>query len=161
MNSTTNVRTPEEVIARFRSITPLEDFFGAERGDLLNALTGEQARTLLPDLTDEEVAGWGSPHDPRAAAVKYWTFARGKIEDHRGLSANRAVDHLRACAWLLGDDVFAAVESADYAQYGAPKWHAFLTAIGEADLWPADDEELERMRRGLPCTPACIDGCDL
>jgi len=88
---------------------------------------------------------------------EYLEFAIGKIQGHRGISAGRSVDKLREMAWLLGrDDVMAAMDKADYQNYGAPKIKAFAEGMGLP--WP-DDEDLARMALGYPCTDDCEGGC--
>ena len=61
-------------------------------------------------------------------------------------------------AWLLGrDDVVAAMEAAEYTNYGAPKVKAFAEGMGFP--WPTDDPGLTRMADGLPCADDCLNGC--
>lgn len=158
------VRTPEEIVARIRHLeeSPLDDFFGAQRTDLIGALPYEHAKPWLRDTTAEqwaEAQAESSP-DVLVRALAYVPFAIGKIVDHRGLSAGLSVDHFEGWAWLLGDDILAAFEAADYPQYGAPKVYAFLRAVDRLDAWPAAEHpELERMRVGDRCTPDCWEGC--
>lgn len=154
------VRTPEEIVARIEHLqgNPFDDFFGVQRSDLIRTLPYEHARPYLgPEETAET---WIPAPDPLASALAYVPFAVGKIVDHRGLSAGLSVDHFEGWAWLLGDDILAAFEAADYPQYGAPKVYAFLRAVDRLDAWPAADHpELERMRVGDRCTPDCWEGC--
>lgn len=151
------MRTPAEIVARIEAIGPLDDLFGAQRYDLVCSMPYEHAKPYLRDEVTAET--YVQDPDPRASALAYIPFAIGKATDHRGLSASRSIDHLKAWAWLLGDDVLAAVEAADFENYGAPKIRAFLEAIDALDHWPADDEALNRMARGEKCAEDCWEGC--
>lgn len=153
-------RTQDEILARFRRS---DDFFGFGREVLILSMTDETLRQAIPDVELKE------EHLPLTAdalateARDYLAFAVGKINDHRGLSAERSVIKLREFAWLLGrDDVLSAMDAADYPQYGAPQVKAFAYSLG----WPFADfvEEYERaglmrMTNGEPCREECMDGC--
>jgi hypothetical protein len=89
-------------------------------------------------VTDEE---WddvrSDPADIENAARAYYLFALGKIDNERGISAERSVIKLREYAWLAGrDDVVAAMDAADYTPYGAPKVALFGQAFGFTDSAP-------------------------
>lgn len=148
------VRTQEEIQRRLAE--PGDDFFDFRTEVLVAALDYEHAKPhLKPDTTEAE---WEArDKDTETTAREYLTFAIGKIEDHRGISAARSVQKLTEYAWLLGrDDVVTAMNAADYPQYGAPKVKAFADGMGWP--WPAD-AELARMADGLPCTEDCYGGC--
>lgn len=82
-------------------------------------------------------------------AAEYAVFAWGKAQDQRGLSASRSVDKLRAFAFMLGrDDVVAAMDAAEYAQYGAPKLEAFCEGMGFPV--PTDADLVAMMHGELP-----------
>lgn len=148
------MRTQDEIVERIKGVQ--FDFMGTITGDLVEALDFEHARQFLkPDVTE---ADWHEPADDekvRAVAIDYLTFAFGKAEDHRGLSANRSVEHFETWLWLLGrlpddwDDI-------EYAQYGVPKLVAAALALG---VEPALTPTLRSMSEGLPCRPNCGDGC--
>ncbi|GAA4626719.1 hypothetical protein GCM10023196_036100 [Actinoallomurus vinaceus] len=151
-------RTQEEILARLDAVRE-DDMFGFRREVLLPALEFEHARSFLkPETTAEDWSGVQvCAGDWESAARSYYEFALGKIRDHRGISASRSVEKLTEYAWLLGrDDVIAAMDAAEYPQYGAPKVAAFAAAMGLD--WP-DGEALERMANGLPCTDDCHEGC--
>lgn len=151
-------RTQEEILGRIEAVND-DDMFGFRREVLIEALDYEHARPFLkPSVTAEDWAGIQvCACDREAAARDYYKFALGKIENHRGISANRSVDKLREHAWLLGrDDVVAAMDAAEYPQYGAPKIAAFAAGLGLA--WP-DDVAMVRMSSGLPCEDDCAEGC--
>jgi len=151
------VRTQEEIRARLVDSQSGGSFFNFAAEVLISALDFEHATFYLkPEVTEAE---WEADReaDTEVAAREYLTFAIGKIEDHRGISADRSVQKLTEYAWLLGrDDVVAAMDAADYPQYGAPKVKAF--ADGMCWPWPAG-AELARMAEGLPCTTDCGGGC--
>ncbi len=153
---TTTTRTQDEIVAR---IAYADDMFGFDREVLVESLDYPHAKPYLkPEVTEEDwLKDSGPDRDLAKAAADYFTFALGKIENHRGISASRSVTKLREYAWLLGrDDVVAAMDEADYAQYGAPQVKAFGDGLGLD--WPASDD-LVRMAQGLPCEPGCESGC--
>jgi hypothetical protein len=155
-------RTDEEILTRFHAVTN-NDMFGWQREVLAEALSYDAAvehKVIRPDVDRET---WEAKADVHASALKYLTFAWGKAEDHRGLSAGRSIDKLTSYAWLLGgDDVLEEMETASYAQYGVPKLLVFTRAIGAPDPTQGDTPDakaLQRMAEGLPCRPECMDGC--
>lgn len=133
-------RTQEEIVARIEAIAST-DFFGFGRKVLLDALDFEHARPLLdPRATEAEWGPAAGPDTLLASARDYYTFALGKIRDHRGLSASRSVDKLTEYAWLLGrDDIVTAMGAAIYEQYGAPTVKAFASGFELA--WPDECDE--------------------
>ncbi|MDX3109716.1 hypothetical protein [Nonomuraea angiospora] len=151
------MRTQGEIVGRVRAVAA-GDFFGWHQEVLLPALDFEHAREFLrPEATKERWEEARHGNDLLEAAKAYYGFALGKIRDHRGISAERSTIKLAEFAWLLGrDDVFTAMDSAGYAQYGAPKVKAFGEAFGLA--WP-DEPEMVRMAAGESCEPGCSAGC--
>lgn len=153
-------RTQDEIVARIADVEA-EDWFGFRREVLIEYLDYQHAKPYLkPEVTGEEQAGQTTRlGSVEAEAKHYLEFAIGKIENHRGISANRSVDKLGEYAWLLSRaDVLAAMDAADYEQYGAPKVKAF--ALGMGWPWPADVVGLNRMADGEPCVGGCEDGCN-
>lgn len=158
ITSTAQPRSQDEIVARIRAAAT-DDWAGWRREVLATALTFEAAEGWRKeDVTAEE---WGDPptlESLTADTRSYYEFALEKIANHRGISAGRSVEKLTEYAWLLGrDDIVAAMDAADYPQYGAPKVKAFAQGLG----WWADpaDPELARMADGLPCTDDCDEGC--
>ncbi|MER7063982.1 hypothetical protein, partial [Streptomyces albidoflavus] len=146
-------RAQDEIVARIREAAPA-DFFGWRQEVLVCALDFEHAREFL---IAEATADQWTQRGPETEAREYYTFALGKIRDHRGISAERSTIKLAEFAWLLGrDDVIEAMEAAVHPQYGAPKVKAFADGLGLA--WP-DESGLNRMAAGEPCTPDCREGC--
>lgn len=156
-------RTPEEIVARILERTP-SDFFGAETSRLVAALPWEQAAPLLSDEarrkyeTGKET--WRARTHPAQAILLYLPFAIGKADDHRGLSANRSIDHMRGLTWLLGLD--GEVDWNDYENYGAPILSKIAGLLGAAgmDVWTKHvTPGVKRMAQNLPCQPGCESGC--
>ncbi len=92
-----------------------------------------------------------------AGMREYMPFAWGKVEDHRGISAERSVTKMEAWIWLLKDDeVLERVKAASYTQYGAPK----LKVVCEQYHFPIPDSEaVRRMASGEQCSNSCENGC--
>ena len=153
-----SARTQDEIVERMRGLDPVTDFLNWRREVLIGALDFEHAKEFLsPEATAEEWKDAPDAADVRAEADAYYTFALGKIRDHRGISAERSVLKLTEYAWLLGrDDVVAAMDAAEYEQYGAPKVKAFAAGMGLE--WPGEPG-LTRMAAGQPCRPGCGEGC--
>ena len=157
-------RTQADIVARIAHLR-LEDtdLFGFREEVLLAALDYAHARQFLPG--DVCASDWHQQTDHEAYAQAYLEFAIGKILDHRGNSASRSVDKLAELAWLAcRDDVVAAMESADYPRYGAPKVKAFADGFGWAFADAVDDPDarqaLARMAGGDECDPrGCEWGC--
>jgi hypothetical protein len=148
-------RSQDEIVERARAAA---DIFGSRKAVLVPALDYEHAREFLKaEITEKEWPPIPSRDKLLADAREYFAFALGKIRDHRGISASRSVDKLTEFAWLLGrDDVVAAMEAADYSQYGAPKVKVFADGFGLD--WP-ESQDMTRMAAGEPCTPDCEEGC--
>lgn len=151
------MRTQEEIATKVRaSRTKFLDFAGDA---LLAYLDFDHAREFLKDGTTAEQ--WAECHTPLAADKviaemrDYMSFAWGKVEDHRGISASRSVDKMTAWAWLLGDGgAYAAIEAAGFPNYGAPKLAAVCRVLG----FPIpDDSGVQRMIAGERC--GAYDGC--
>lgn len=126
----TVTRSQNEIFARAQAA---DDMFGWAHEVLLPYLDFEHAKPILNDgVTVEEWAEYAeAPAKVRDEAHSYYVFALGKIEDERGISAERSVLKLREYAWLMGlDDVVAAMDAAEYAPYGAPKVAAFAAGLG-------------------------------
>jgi hypothetical protein len=126
-------RTAEEITARANGQNP-EDPFGWTLEVLLPYLELDAVRPFLKSegTTAQE---WddvrSDPADIESAARAYYLFALGKIDNERGISAERSVIKLREYAWLAGrDDAVTAMDAADYPEYGAPKVRVFGEAFG-------------------------------
>lgn len=134
----------------------LYDFLSVEEALQVGAHFGK-------DTSKADTSGWTdgdarTPESIRARMAKYMReYGWPKAIGHRGISASRTLDKMRAWAWLAGDeDVLKGAFACGYAQYGAP----VLAAVCEHYGWPVPDgEDAERMIAGRPCTdyPGC--GC--
>lgn len=152
-------RTQEEILARFTEANGT-DWLGFRTDVLSEHMTYETlTATGAFEMDKISEADWEPVTNTERAARSYLDFAIGKIEDHRGISAERSVAKLREYAWLMGrDDVVEAMDAEGYPQYGAPQVRAFAKTLG----WPwPDDEMADRMANGNPCRPDCEDGCGL
>lgn len=150
-------RSPEEIQVYCKE---RQGMFGFHIEVLVPYLPYELAKEWLKDEVDGKK--WQpSPCTVTAVeeeASQYMAFAWEKVSDHRGLSAGRNIEKMRAWMWLLGDD--ESVSTCDneglYAQYGAP----ILKAVSEKHGWPVPETDvIQRMGRGLPCRSDCEMGC--
>jgi hypothetical protein len=145
-----------------------EYYKGRKRWDTL----GFEAEVLLPYLDTEHLRPFCkegadlSKHraqpltEPRVIREmkSYMEFAWGKVIDHRGISAGRSVQKMRAWLWLLGDDELVSFcdDERNYPQYGAP----ILRRICQKYKLPIPKGEMvDRMARGLACQAGCDMGC--
>jgi hypothetical protein len=163
------MRTTEETLARiaYLNTNSAEDFFGAQRGDLIATLPFEDAKEFLtPEGVAKGAVVWDENREDTddkivAKMGRYMEFAVGKAMNHRGLSAGRSLDHYRAWTWVLGDEHFEAIEWANYQNYGAP----VLLQIAEKykfSIPTGTDRDLARfinMSQGQMCHLGCQDGC--
>ncbi len=116
---------------------------------------------LNADVTEES---WEEVRKPLTEEVVkremqyYMAFALEKAANHRGISANRSIDHFKRWLWLLCDgDLLAVAEDDDkYAMYGVPILKAICDKYGFT--FP-EDEKMQRMAQGKPCHDGCSEGC--
>lgn len=151
-------RLPIDIIFRIQETG--DDFFGSRAEVLLSSLDWDDARPyLMPEAVEANWHPVQGDHLDEVAA-HYYEFALGKIENHRGLSAQRSVDKLTEYAWLLGrDDIVTAMDDADYTNYGAPKVLVFGTMLGLPFSTGIDKEAILHMAAGQPCYTGCEEGC--
>lgn len=153
--------TQDEIVARLNDTKfKQDDFFGFQTSDMLSYLDFEHARPWLKDeaTPDKWKTTPLTPEAVKAEIVGYLPFAWEKATNHRGLSASRSIEHMRAWLWLLGD-----TEALDYigqdenwGQYGAK----CLKYIGDRyGFAMPDDDAARRMADGEPCMPGCDMGC--
>ena len=136
------------------------DLFGHAAEVLVSYLPAERAKAFCEEGTD--LSDWKQSPLTREQILGemkgYMEFAWGKVEDHRGISANRSIDKMKAWLWLLEDDDTWAFANSDehYAQYGAP----ILKKICEQYQFPIPKgDAIANMAKGRPCTPDCDMGC--
>lgn len=150
------IRSSKEILARLEVIKE-DDVLSFKREVLFAYLDYEAVKPSLKDGVTEEEWNAARATDPLEEARDYMEFAWGKVEGHRGISAERSVGKMEEWLWLLGrDDLLEKVKETSYCQYGAPK----LAVICEELGWPVpEDEGIQRMIRGEMCRPDCEDGC--
>jgi len=152
------LRTVEEIKEHIRKIEEM-DLFGT-RIDLVSYLSFNEAKEFLkPDSKEED---WKATELTEKAILKemkeYMIFALGKVENHRGISAGRSIDHFHNWLFLLGDDELLKFldDDSNYANYGAP----ILKKICEKyDIPFPKGKEFNRMAEGKPCYEGCQEGC--
>lgn len=159
------MRTQDEILARARDKDTM-DMLGFGMDVYLDYLPWEHAKSFLKedchakfeDKWDSECLKELTRENVLAAMADYMTFAIGKAEDHRGISASRSVIKMGAWAWILGDEeLLKKIADTEYAQYGMP----ILKVICEHLGFPFPDEEwAQNMAAGRPCSPDCYEGCE-
>lgn len=137
----TEKRTDQEILARMQDVADL-DYFGFKKGVLLTFLDFENVKPYLnDDVTEEhweEVRPKGTPAEQGA---DYLTFAVGKMEDERGISANRSVQKFAEWAWLDGEDDLAEEidNEENYGWYGDQAVGLYVAHYGLG--WPTGGGE--------------------
>lgn len=148
-------RTQEEIIKRHKGYDFENDPIGFCRQVLEQFMTPESRSEIFN-------VHWVAPEDPMDLddyAEWYFNFALDKALSHRGNSAVRSVGKLREIAWLMKrEDAIAAMDAAEYKQYGMPKLQAFAKALDST--W-VETETIRRMANGEPCKDNCQEGCSL
>lgn len=134
-----------------------EDIFGWSIMDLISRLPFKLAKEFLND--DAKEHEWdraiADPDRVKEELIEYLPFAWDKAINHRGLSAQRSIHHIRNWLWLMEDEeTLAFVEDGyNYAQYGVPILKHVSDKYGYE--YRTDREELneaiERMAKGNPC----------
>jgi len=154
------LRTIEEIKQRINKISEL-DLFGIS-ADLIVYLPYEHAKEFIkPEVTEEQYNKEFKKSYTKENIIKeirdYMSFALGKAENHRGISAGRSIEHFCAWLWLLKDHELLAFAEDDYnyENYGCP----ILKKICEKyDIQYPDDEGMLNMAKGEKCYKECS-GC--
>ena len=155
------MRNEQETIEQYRK-EEKEVFSFAE--DLLEFVTFEAAKEFIePKLLKDYESGkekWTFTKPTRANILKkirdYMEFALGKAEDHRGLSAERSIEHFKHWVWLLGDKDYKTIDWENYTNYGTPILKQ-ICEVYEIDF-PEDNHKLVSMSQGKKCDIEC-EGC--
>ena len=153
------MRTADDIAEHIKRVNQLgDDVFGFQMSDLIAYLPYDLAKIYLEDDVVEEQWNSSVVIPDRELIIKqmrdYMDFAWNKALNHRGLSANRSIDHFRAWLWLLEDENL--LDGIDYKQYGTP----MLAAICEKYVFQVPDgNRVMNMIQGIPCRPACDEGC--
>lgn len=123
-------RTQQEILNRIEEIED-DDFFGHQRGDLIEYLDFENAKKFLKDGTTAEQ--WNEYQKevlpPREKMIDYLAFAWEKAYGERGLSAARSMDHYTSWLWLDGDEELHKT-LAFYTDYGKPQLEDICRYLG-------------------------------
>jgi hypothetical protein len=160
------MRSLVEIVEKIKVLNSIEDYFGAERSELVQALPFEEAKPWLAE--NAEKADWtaatATDELVRTSAAEYLRFAIGKAENHRGISASRSIDHFRGWVWLSAPrEIYDQFLETSYTNYGAPQLKFAATALGLSAEWAElapEGSGIERMSRGLDCDPdGCESGC--
>jgi hypothetical protein len=153
------IRTDAEILARIEDPAGKQrSFFGSEREELIVTLEFASAVPYIKEgLKESEWQPLARDYDGVIERIKtYMTFAVEKVEDHRGLSAGRSIEHMHGLVWLLGDYDYNEIDWEAYAQYGAPVLQKIITHL-RLDI--ETTEGFKRMAVGEKCTPECENGC--
>lgn len=151
------MRTHEEIAARVCELRGSgEDFFGFQSSDLVEFLPIELAVVFLNDPKGEWVPNILDKVGVLDRMKDYMVFALDKAGNHRGLSANRSIDHFKAWVWLLGDEDYQAINWEKFQNYGVPILKQICDRFG---FEFSDDYGLKRMANGEPCYDGCDMGC--
>lgn len=154
-----NIRTQDEVVARMHE-TRKSDMLGFTAEVLAPYLDVDRVRPFCKPEAD--LADWKASPLTRESILDemkdYMSFAWEKAINHRGISASRSVEKMRAWLWLLGDDeaVTFAADDDHYPQYGAP---VLLYICERYGFDVPDDEDARRMAKGQRCTATYDCGC--
>lgn len=153
------MKSQEELVAKIKAESGMFSFIP---GVLIEYLDFDNAMQFLDDEWKGKREEWEMKPQDREAIIQdmreYMDFAWGKCINHRGISAGRSVDKMKAWLWLLGDvDAYNfANDDSNYPNYGAP----ILMHISEKYGFPIpDDEDARLMARGERCTADYDCGC--
>lgn len=110
------MKTNEEIIERINELKD-DDFFGFDTADLIIRLPFDLAKQYLkPEAKEEEWTQRSKDNeDIKKEMREYMSFAWGKANNCRGISAGRSMAHYTAWVWLCGDDLG---DLNDYEYYG-------------------------------------------
>lgn len=124
------LRGYDEIVERFKAISGADDdFFGFKTALMAHYLRFEDAKSILKDEYVREVESgdkkWVTITDTSECAqdfLDYMSFAWGKAEGERGISASRSIEKLGTWLWLMGRGDLEELISQDdlYNPYGAP-----------------------------------------
>lgn len=157
------MRTQEEIVQKIKDDNSM---FGFAKDVYIGFLRYEHAKEFLIEEaknSPDAEKNWNGDTDVLSKEnclklmKEYMAFAWGKAEDHRGISAGRSIDKIRAYLWLLKDyKTLKKMDEAGYPQYGCPK----LTVVCEKYSFPIPtDTTVQNMIKGQPCEENCRIGC--
>lgn len=123
------MKTTEQIIEKIRNGGFDCDFFGFATSDLIEALPFESAKEFLKEEyqndteTKEKWTYLKTDGEVLHKIADYVDFAQEKIDDERGLSADRSCQHFIAWFWLIDEqfsDELKDTYNHNYAPYGQP-----------------------------------------
>jgi hypothetical protein len=95
------MRSQSDIVERLEARIK-NDPLGFEITEYIFSMDFDHAKPYLKDgVTDWKAE---TKEETFAKAKKYMSFAIGKAEDERGISANRSIQHYIAWLWLLEED---------------------------------------------------------
>lgn len=136
------MKTVEQIIEKIKSGGFDTDLLGFATPDLVQALPFENAKEFLKEEyqndmeTKEKWTYLKNDEEVLYKIADYVDFAQGKIDDERGISADRSCQHFIAWFWLIDEDFSKRLEDTynhNYAPYGQPlldKVKKYLTDKG-------------------------------
>ena len=144
-----------------------DSLFGFDREALGEFLTFEEAK---PWLKADAKSDWWTPKPRTREAIievlrEYMSrIGLDKAVSHRGISASRTIEKMRAWSWLMADDEAVRIcDETSYQNYGAPILKAlcehFDFDYAEMLGGPRSLAIFEAQARGEMC-PSCRDGND-
>lgn len=147
MSQTSRFRTHEDIVARLERITQSgSDWLATQRSDLIAWLPYALAKPFLkPDFQEDEFKELTDELEkkcptPMAHVKDYLTFAWGKANNCRGISAGRSLDHLTSWLWLDGFDLVDTEWWKDYDYYGKTQL-VVASILAGVDWKKLDDKE--------------------
>lgn len=153
------MKNQKELVAKIKAESGMFSFIPEV---LIEYLDFDHAIPFLNDEWRDKRGEWEVKSQDREAIIadmrSYMEFAWGKCLDHRGISAGRSVEKMKAWLWLLGDvDAYTfANDGTNYPNYGAP----ILMHISDKYGFPIpDDEDARLMAQGKHCTADYSCGC--
>ena len=135
------MRTPDELMQYLKDDN---SFFGFGEEALMPYLNHE--RPLTRECVEEDLKTY------------MMEYGIEKAINHRGISACRTIEKLKAWLFALGENELYKFLDDDnnYAQYGAPMLAKVCERYG---IDQPDTREWHNMTRGIKCQPDC-DGCE-
>jgi hypothetical protein len=138
------MKSQEEILARYKERAQ-EDFLGFEVHEYVRALHFEHAKPYLKEGTtpEEWPVDFKTTEDVLERMRTYVDFAYEKIDNERGISANRTIMHYIAWLWLAGNhELGERVEKefdTNYHDYGKDIMDMICAQYGWKPSWETTD----------------------
>lgn len=153
------LKTQQEIIERYKQQSKQFMWIGGANF-LLQTLTAQNAKQFLKDNAD--LSKWEQIIPTKDYIIEqianYVPFAIDKIDNHRGLSTNRSIQHMAEWLWFLGDSetLTFAEDEGNYQNYGAP---VLAEICKKYNIEAPTEEWFLNMASGQPCGRKWCDGC--